>query len=138
MAVNVPPSSLRTRRTTGLRVWLLLAVCAVPGSPARAQVLRDNLWIANGSVNAVSSSGGTIYVGGDFVHVGGQSRLRIAALDATTGAATGWNPGADNSVRVLAVSGGTVYAGGFFTTIGGQPRNRIASLGVGTAVATAW
>jgi len=43
----------------------------------------------------------------------------IAALDATTGNATGGNPSANSSVHVLAVGGSTVYAAGSFTSIGG-------------------
>src|SRR4030095_6468122 len=36
---------------------------------------------ASASVNCMALSGDTLYVGGDFVNVGGQPRLRIAALD---------------------------------------------------------
>ena len=39
-------------------------------------------------------SGGIVYAGGPFFMIGGQARGSIAALDATTGLATSWNPGA--------------------------------------------
>jgi hypothetical protein len=69
-----------------------------------------------------------VYAGGFFTSIGGQIRNHIAALDAASGAATGWNPNADGSVEALAVEGGAIYAGGFFTSVGGQPRNGIAAL----------
>ena len=71
-------------------------------------------------MNALAVSGSTVYAGGTFSSIGGQSRNRIAALDASTGDATAWDPNASNAVFALAVSGSTVYAGGDFTTIGGQ------------------
>ena len=92
-------------------------------------------------VDAIAVSGNTVYVGGRFAKIGGQARSGIAALDATTGAATAWNPNAtgdDSRVRGLVVSGRTVYVGGSFTNIGGQPRKGIASLDVSTGVASGW
>jgi Tol biopolymer transport system component len=93
---------------------------------------------ANGSVNALALSGSTLYAGGNFTTIGGQSRNRIAAIDIGSGAATAWNPNASQIVQALAVSGTTVYAGGAFTAIGGQPRNAIAALDATTGNATAW
>jgi outer membrane protein assembly factor BamB len=83
-------------------------------------------------------SGATVYAGGLFTSIGGQTRNRIAALDAATGSATSWDPNADNDVYALAASGTTVYAGGDFTNIGGQTRNNIAALDAGTGSATSW
>ena len=71
--------------------------------------------VAGTGVTAVS--GNTVYVGGIFTSIGGQPRNRIAAIDATTGLATAWNPNADSWEQSLAVSGGIVYAGGAFTNI---------------------
>jgi hypothetical protein len=88
-------------------------------------------------VSALVVSGSTVYAGGDFSSIGGQNRRGIAALDATTGLATDWNPGA-GSVYALAVSGSTVYAGGFFSSSGGQNRNHIVALDANYGFATAW
>jgi len=62
-----------------------------------------------------------VYAGGGFRSIGGSARHGIAALDATTGRATVWNPYAETnyenvaqSVDSLALSGSTVYAGGDF------------------------
>jgi hypothetical protein len=59
-------------------------------------------------------------------------------VDARTGKATAWNPGANDEVVALVVSGQTVYVGGFFGSIGGQARHRIAAVDARTGKATAW
>jgi len=94
--------------------------------------------VAHGAVSALAVSGQTVYAGGYFTSIGGQPREKIAALDASTGQAGTWNPGANGDVRALAVSGSTVYAGGLFTSTGGQPRHNIAALDASTGTATAW
>jgi trimeric autotransporter adhesin len=94
-------------------------------------------------VNAIAVSGSTVYVGGYFLSIGGQARKGLAALDATTGLATAWNPNAGTAsspawIFSLAVNGSTVYAGGQFTGMGGQTRNYIAALDATTAAVTPW
>ena len=60
--------------------------------------------------------------------IGGQTRNRIARLDATTGAADSFDPNANNDVHSIAVQAdGKILAGGVFTSIGGQTRNRFRS-----------
>jgi hypothetical protein len=77
---------------------------------------------AKTAVDALALSGHTLYIGGRFDSIGGRQRRNVAALLATTGKATGWNPDASGIVDALRVSGSTVYAGGDFSSIGGQPR----------------
>jgi hypothetical protein len=90
-------------------------------------------------VYALAVSDSTVYVGGAFTTIGGQTRHHIAAVDTTNGFATGWNPNADDVVYSLAASGGTVYAGGQFTNIGGKVRNYLAALdGASGAAITSW
>src|SRR5439155_23536880 len=84
---------------------------------------------ADGIVRALAVSGPTVYVGGDFTSIGGAARNHIAALDATTGAVTAWDPNATGfGVYALTVSGSTVYAGGDFTSVGRQPHHHIAAI----------
>ena len=47
---------------------------------------------AQSNINTVAVSGSTVYIGGYFTQLGGQTRSRIAAIDAITGAPTSWNP----------------------------------------------
>jgi hypothetical protein len=88
-------------------------------------------------LNALATSGSTVYVGGNFTAIGGQSRRDLAALDAVTGQATAWNPSPDNVVFALAVAGPNVYVGGEFTTIGGRSRNGLAAIDA-SGRATSW
>ncbi len=59
---------------------------------------------------------GKILVGGDFTSIGGQTRNRIARLDATTGLADSFDPNANSRVHSIAVQAdGKILAGGDFT-----------------------
>jgi hypothetical protein len=91
-------------------------------------------------VTALARNGATVFVGGNYVGVGGQTRRELAAIDATTGVATSWNPdaGVNQPVRAMVVSGGTVYVGGQFSTIGGQPRGGVAAIDAATGLPTDW
>ena len=58
---------------------------------------------------------GKILVGGNFTSIGGQTRSRIARLDATTGLADSFDPNANGfAVFSIAVQAdGKILAGGF-------------------------
>jgi len=102
----------------------------------------DPAW--NPNVNAMvlslslDSGAGLLYLAGQFTSVGGQIRNRLAAVDVSGAAVTGWNPNANNQVFSIVVSGSTAYVGGQFTTVGGQSRNRIAAISTNTGLATGW
>jgi hypothetical protein len=83
-------------------------------------------------VGSVAVAGTTVYVAGTFTTLGGQPRVGLAALDATTALATSWNPGPAQSVSCLELSGGTVYVGGNFTSLLGSPHSSIAGIYDGT------
>src|SRR5436189_752742 len=94
---------------------------------------------AESNVLAIAIQGdGKILAGGDFNganSIGGQTRNRIARLDATTGLAdSSFDPNANSTVRSIVVhADGKILAGGQFTTLspnGGAAvtRNRIARL----------
>jgi hypothetical protein len=89
-------------------------------------------------VSALSSSAGGLYVGGDFLLANSVSRAHLAAFDVSSGAATGWNPGADGHVSALAASAGTIYAGGDFNTVGGATRHHAAAIDAVDATVGAW
>lgn len=72
---------------------------------------------------------GKILVGGGFTSLAGQSRNRIARLDADGTLDPDFNPGADWFVYTLAVQpDGKILVGGGFNTIGGQTRRYFARL----------
>jgi hypothetical protein len=89
-------------------------------------------------VNTITLSGNTVYIGGFFTMINGQVRNRLAALDATSGQLTAWDPNANGTVNTLLVNGNTIYVGGAFTNTGGQVRNRIAALDATTGLASDW
>ena len=98
---------------------------------------------ANSNVNAiVVQADGKILAGGDFngpSSIGGQTRNRIARLEATTGMADSFDPNANNQVYSIAVQAdGKVLVGGAFNganSIGGQTRSRVARLNGTTGLA---
>ena len=88
---------------------------------------------ANETVRVIAlQADGKVLAGGSFHganSIGGETRDNIARLDAMTGLADSFNPGADNHVYTIAVQAdGKILAGGFFWNIGGQPRRYIARL----------
>ena len=93
---------IRTRKTTG---W-------DPKAPEFGQH-------GDTSTHAVAAGPNAIYVGGIFDHIGGRKVAGLAALDPTTGRATGFVPrGEPWDVDALTVAGGRLYAGGFTHTGG--------------------
>src|SRR5439155_275861 len=95
---------------------------------------------ASATVIAIAvQTDGKILVGGFFTSIGGQTRNRIARLDATTGLAESLDPNANNAVFSIAVQAdGKILAGGEFfgaNSIGGATRNRIARLDATTGLA---
>jgi trimeric autotransporter adhesin len=129
---------------------LLLAVAsiialsvALPG-PAGAVVSADpddgTCDVNDGRVKAVVYLGGTVYLGGSFTQVDGQTRNRLAACDAATGNLLSWNPNANGVVRALKVSpaGTRVYVGGDFSAVGGATRARVAALNPTSGAAFGW
>ncbi len=81
---------------------------------------------ANGFVYALSVSGGSLYVGGAFTTIHGQTRNRLAKFDINTGELLSWAPNVNNTVWAIAVSGSNVYIGGQFTSVNLTTRNYIA------------
>jgi len=70
---------------------------------------------------------GKILAAGGFSSIGGQTRGRIARLDAATGLADSFNPGASGDVLAIATQAdGKILAGGSFTSIGGHTTKRFS------------
>lgn len=100
------------------------------------------------SVHALVSDGDVVYVGGEFTSIGGQTRTRLAAVDALTGLATAWHadlsptgssPGIaeyTSVIETIAVSSATVFVGGGYSNIGGVPRNNLAEIDKSTGAIT--
>ena len=90
---------------------------------------------------AISGDGSTLYVGGGFDFIGGQTRHNLAAVNAVNGTVTNFNPaglGTDGQVFALEVSGTQVYVGGQFAHLGGQMRNGLAKVAGSTGGDLGW
>lgn len=97
--------------------------------------------VLNGQALAIAASpdGSRIYVGGDFTTVNGVQRLRVAALDPTTGALiNGFAPKMGATVRAIVASNSTVWMGGTFTSVGSASRNRLASVRASDGALLSW
>jgi hypothetical protein len=121
----------------------LVAVDAATGAvkPFDAKLTRTGGY--RFSVRALAHIGTRLFVAGTFDAVGGAQRRGLAAVDATSGAVTSWNPNPDQngfpgSISSLTAAGDTLYAGGQFSSIGGQPRASLAQLRTSDGGATSW
>ena len=78
-----------------------------------------------GSVRSIVAWADDLYIGGNFGWVEAETRMRLARLDATTGAVDlAWAPTAQtDAVLTLEIpsDGSRVYAGGRFGSVNGQP-----------------
>jgi hypothetical protein len=89
-------------------------------------------------------SGRTLYVGGAFGQIGGQSRQSLAALDLDTAAATAWQPAltkwdlAYPYVRTLAARDSLVFVGGDFSAVGGESRICLAAIDTVSGMPSQW
>ncbi len=90
-----------------------------------------------GEVGALALVGATLYVGGGFTRVAGQSRASLAAVDWATGAPTAWAPQPDGDISALEAAGGRLFAGGSFSAIAGTARSGLAAFEAGGAL-TGW
>jgi hypothetical protein len=78
---------------------------------------------------ALSEDGKTLFVGGgfnEFDPIGGAPRRGLAELDATTGAATSWNPDPDDAAHALLRVGPDLLAGGEFSRVGARANEGFA------------
>jgi len=92
-----------------------------------------------GRVLAVTVSGGTVYLGGDFQGMSPPGskdtaalveRRHLAALGENGTKLADWNPNADKEVRALLATpdGRRIYVGGAFSRIGGSAQSRLTAL----------
>ncbi|HMG93177.1 MAG TPA: T9SS type A sorting domain-containing protein [Chryseolinea sp.] len=102
----------------------------------------DRTWKPNpdNSPSSLTVSGTTLYVGGYFNDIAGQTRNHIASFDITTGNLTTWNPNANGGVESIEVHSvsGLIYVGGYFTNIGSAARTGLAALSPTTGSPTTW
>ncbi len=97
----------------------------------------------NGEVRtvALSPDGSTVYIGGTFTEVNGQTATRLAALNATNGnLKAGFSVTIPNhNVEAIAVdSDGDLFVGGRFASVNGQSQRALAKVNGQTGALIAW
>jgi hypothetical protein len=95
---------------------------------------------ADNMVLSLCAVGNTIHVGGDFTLLDGQPHAHVASYDASTGAASPWDPGVAGRVYWLSAAAGRLFAGGIFWNVANTPHPYVAGfdvpvVGVGDPVA---
>ena len=107
----------------------------------RHRDLRVLPWTASadGSVDALTVAGGSVYVGGAFTHVNGSARPYLAAVSASDGTLRSFNPGVDTPIRALAATSTTVFVGGDLTRVGSVTRSGLAAFDASSgALVSGW
>src|SRR5689334_161180 len=116
---------------------ILLALMSPSGSIAGAQTVREDLWLPNNTVSALTVSGHTLYLGGDFTRIGPVTGCGVP-IDAATGVPAQVFPKIPGEVTAAVADGaGGWFVGGSFTSVGGLPRNHLAHILADHSVA-AW
>jgi hypothetical protein len=88
----------------------------------------------NTRVTALEINNNTIYIAGIFLKVGGLDRRGLAAVDATTGAVSAWNPGVGDGTSMdefalsLDVHNNALYVAGNFGTLAGESRSFLGAV----------
>lgn len=88
---------------------------------------------AGSTVRALDSDGTSLWVGGAFGAIGGQTHARLAKVSVSTGVVdAGFTARLDNTARTLELDGGSLFVGGTFLTVDGLAKNRVAKLSAAT------
>ena len=93
---------------------------------------------ANGDVWSIVVSGSSVYAGGSFYTMGDSTRYYAAAIDASTGTVTAWNPDFDLMVWTIVANSSDIFVGGDMTMADTQTRNNIAAFNLTTGAVTSW
>lgn len=88
-------------------------------------------WHSNGNMQSVRVVGSTVYCGGHFSGTGsfgGQTRSKIAAVDAISGSILPWAPVVNSALGVWSMGSDAahLYLGGDFTKVGGVAQQHFA------------
>jgi hypothetical protein len=84
-------------------------------------------WGVPVEVKALAIQDSVLYVGGAFASLNGEPRICLAAVDTSTAAITGWDPGLDGYVWSLMASDNVLYVGGGFSRAGGIPASGLSA-----------
>jgi hypothetical protein len=122
---------------TGIAGQARHALAAFDLAPASPALLPLSISFSGGGlVNGMKLTGSTLYIGGSFASVNGQSRNAAAAVTVPGGALTPFNPLVGGPVNDIDVLGSTVYLAGGFSTVNAAPRRNFAAVDAATGQTT--
>lgn len=88
---------------------------------------------ADGTVRAIATAGGQVYVGGAFGAIGATKRDSLAKLDGVTGGVSAMlNHTMTGHPYALLIEGNRLYAGGNLTEVDGEGRGMLAAFSLGS------
>ncbi len=139
-------SSLTSGAFTSLRSWrvavrcALLAGCVAFANHVTAQTADNFDPEPDGSVSAIAvQADGSVYLGGSFSTVAGQTRTNLVRLLSDGTLDTNYVRGADGTVNALAIqTDGKLLVAGSFATLGGSARPNLGRLNADSSVDTAF
>jgi hypothetical protein len=100
---------------------------------AKTGRLLDWAPAADGTVRAIATAGGAVYVGGAFGTIGATRRDSLAKLDGTTGTVSAMlNHTMTGQPYALLIEGNRLYAGGNLTDVNGESRGMLAAFSLGS------
>jgi hypothetical protein len=100
---------------------------------AKTGKLLDWAPAADGTVRAIATAGGAVYVGGAFGKIGATKRDSLAKLDGATGGVSAMlHHTMTGQPYALLVEGNRLYAGGNLTDVDGESRGMLAAFSLGS------
>lgn len=109
-------------------IYFLVILSLTAFKQAQTQTLQNNLWIPDGEVIAVATSGNTVYIGGGFSNVGPLTGPGTT-VNINTGKADMDLPKVSGTINAVVSDGsGGWYIGGTFWLVGGVSRNQLAHI----------
>ncbi len=90
------------------------------------------------ATSVVGGADGSIYVGGQFISVDGETHRKVAKFAPDGSVVTSFNPAFNGTINDIALGNGELYVTGRFTTVNGQTRELLAALDSETGDPAAW
>ncbi len=111
-----------------LNIIYLFIISLTILNQAHTQSLQNNLWMPDGEVIAVATSGNTVYIGGGFANIGPLTGP-ATTVNINTGRADMDMPKVSGTIETVVSDGfGGWYIGGTFWMVGGVTRNQLAHI----------
>ena len=131
---------MKLSRACGSAVVVLGLLAAAPAPAPASSVPASSAFVANGSVNAITTDAeGRSYIGGTFTMVGPRLGNAIAVSTTSGDPASGFPEVSGGEVLAATGDGaGGWFLGGTFTRVGGVPRSRLVHVNADHTLDATW